>query len=246
MTKHPELFASLAAPFDQREVKKRPQGGRDLFYITARTVMNRLDEVLGPENWFDEYTPGEHSVLCKLTIRLPDGSLLTKADAGGYAGMADEGDDDKSGFSDSFKRAAVKFGIARYLYRDGVPSFASDHAPEAAPATNGKQAAYQPPAKDQRGTYGPGPTSTQPPRAGAIDDHGPRDGRKLFGWCKDMEAKHQVGLIKYINGWAKLQEFPGRMVDWDAEQVRLAHAECVRKLAAIAKGEDPRETARGN
>jgi len=69
--------------------------------------MNRLDNVLGPENWWDEYIPSENSVLCRLSIRLPDGSTLTKADAGGYAGMADQGDDDKSGFSDAFKRAAV-------------------------------------------------------------------------------------------------------------------------------------------
>jgi hypothetical protein len=100
MTKHPDLFAALAAPFDAHEVKVRSQAGRQLHYITARTAMNRLDNVLGPENWWDEYLPGENSVLCKLTIRLPDGSLLTKADAGGYAGMADSGDDDKSGYSD--------------------------------------------------------------------------------------------------------------------------------------------------
>jgi hypothetical protein len=37
--------------------------------------------------------------------------------------MSDEGDDDKSGFSDAFKRAGVKFGIGRYLYRDGVPGW---------------------------------------------------------------------------------------------------------------------------
>ena len=53
----------------------------------------------------------------------PDGSVLTKCDAGGYAGMADSGDDDKSGYSDAFKRAAVKFGVARYRYRDGAPTF---------------------------------------------------------------------------------------------------------------------------
>lgn len=96
--------------------------------------MNRLDHVLGPENWWDEYTPSENSVLCRLTIRLPDGSTLTKADAGGYAGMADSGDDDKSGYSDAFKRAAVKFGVARYLYRDGVPAFVRERIPSAATA----------------------------------------------------------------------------------------------------------------
>src|SRR3982750_1461678 len=133
MTKHPDLFAALAAPFDQSEVKIRSQQSRQLHYITARTAMNRLDTVLGPENWWDRYVPGEKSVLCELTIRLPDGSTLTKADAGGYAGMADSGDDDKSGYSDAFKRAAVKFGVARYLYRDGVPTFVQERAPAPEP-----------------------------------------------------------------------------------------------------------------
>src|SRR5215207_6903858 len=148
MTQHPDLFAALAAPFDPSEVKIRSQSSRQLHYITARTAMNRLDSVLGPENWWDRYVPGENSVLCELTIRLPDGSTLTKSDAGGYAGMADSGDDDKSGYSDAFKRAAVKFGVARYLYRDGVPTFvhpsvaAVDHqeAPTAAEAEPAREA----------------------------------------------------------------------------------------------------------
>src|SRR3954470_11118167 len=129
MTQHPDLFAALAAPFESHETKIRSQTGRQLQYITARTVMNRLDNVLGPENWWDEYVPSENSVLCRLTIPLPDGSALTKADAGGYAGMADQGDDDKSGFSDAFKRACAKFGVARYLYRDGVPQFVREREP---------------------------------------------------------------------------------------------------------------------
>ncbi len=135
MTKFPDLFAALAAPFESYEVKLRTApGGRQLHYITARTAMNRLDSVLGPENWWDEYVPSQNSVLCKLTLRLPDGSTVTKCDAGGYAGMADQGDDDKSGFSDAFKRAAAKFGVARYLYRDGVPAFVREREPGAAEA----------------------------------------------------------------------------------------------------------------
>lgn len=136
MTNHKDLFAALAAPFEPGEVKSRTQAGRQFHYVTARTVMNRLDEVLGPENWWDEYHAAENSVLCKLTVRLPDGVLLTKQDAGGYAGMADSGDDDKSGYSDAFKRAAVKFGTGRYLYKDGVPHFAME-SPSPAPPANG-------------------------------------------------------------------------------------------------------------
>ena len=125
MTQHPDLFAALAAPFDAGELKLRPQAGRQMPYVTARTIMNRLDEVLGPENWWDDYVPLEHSVICRMTIRLPDGTMLTKCDAGGYAGLADPGDDDKSGFADAFKRTAVKFGVGPLsLSRRSCPVFA--------------------------------------------------------------------------------------------------------------------------
>lgn len=136
-TAFPELFAALAKEFPREEVKFLPKGGRQLAYVTARTVMNRLDEVLGPENWSDRYTPGSESVMCSITVRLPDGREVTKCDAGGYAGMSDSGDDDKSGFSDAFKRAAVKFGVGRHLYRDGVPNFEPPTEHHAANHQNG-------------------------------------------------------------------------------------------------------------
>jgi hypothetical protein len=37
--------------------------------------------------------------------------------------MADQGDGEKSGYSDAFKRAAAKFGVGRYLKGDGAPSY---------------------------------------------------------------------------------------------------------------------------
>jgi hypothetical protein len=128
-TAYPEIFAALAAEFEPREVKSRSQAGRTFRYVTARTIMNRLDSVLGPENWFDDYTMvGENSCICWLTIHIGD-LAITKVDAGGSAGMSDAGDDDKSMVSDAFKRAAVKFGPGRYLYGDGVPSFLAAWTP---------------------------------------------------------------------------------------------------------------------
>jgi hypothetical protein len=226
MTQHPDLFAALAAPFDPSEVKVRSAASRQLHYITARTAMNRLDNVLGPENWWDEYVPSENSVLCRLTIRMPDGSTLTKADAGGYAGMADSGDDDKSGYSDAFKRAAVKFGIARYLYRDGVPTFVQERIGSTEPATPAAD-----PAQSSAPLHSQAPAPAQ--RQGSANGNTPRTGKALFAWTKEQEQRYQVGLLKYLNGWAKLQEFPGRMIDWDAEQVALAYSEASRKLQSI-------------
>jgi hypothetical protein len=232
MTQYPDLFAALAAPFDSHEVKLRQApGGRQLHYITARTAMNRLDNVLGPENWWDEYLPLEHSVLCKLTLRLPDGSTVTKSDAGGYAGMADQGDDDKSGFSDAFKRAAAKFGVARYLYRDGVPTFVRERAGD---AVSPPEPAAPAEVAQNGNTNGNGPA----PARERSRDQAPRTGKALFAWTKDMEQRHQVGLLKYLNNWGKLQEYPGRMIDWDAEQVALAYGEAIRKLQAIQPSRD--------
>ncbi len=217
MTQHPDLFAALAAPFEPEEVKVRSQSSRQLHYVTARTVMNRLDSVLGPENWWDEYVPSENSVLCRLSIRLPDGTTLTKADAGGYAGMADSGDDDKSGYSDAFKRAAVKFGVARYLYRDGVPKFVQERIPATEPASPAEPAGAAAPARP----------------SAAANGAPPRTGKALFAWTKDQEQRYEVGLLKYLNSWAKLQEFPGRMIDWVEETMEMVGA--VLALVALVR-----------
>jgi len=229
MTQHLELFAALAAPFDPEEIKVRSQAGRSLPYITSRTIMNRLDDVLGPSNWWDEYQPLEHSVICRLTVRLPDGTVLTKCDAGGYAGMADPGDDDKSGFADAFKRAAVKFGVGRYLYRDGVPRFArpdrqARHEPAPSPSVGSSVAA---PANKEA----PAPdASPRPPADGASP---PRSGRALFAWTKKQDESNNYGLMQYLTSWARSQKFPARMVDWNADQAAQCYAEACRKVQTI-------------
>ncbi len=244
MTQHPDLFAALAAPFDPDEVKLRSQAGRQLHYVTARTIMNRLDDVLGPENWWDDFVPLEHSVICRMTIRLPDGTVLTKSDAGGYAGMADPGDDDKSGFADAFKRAAVKFGVGRYLYRDGIPKFARDSLKgrgEVVPQPVDPPAPQAPTAPAVAA-----PSVAPPTRTNEEGLSPPRSGRALFAWTKDQDEKYEYGLLKHLNAWAKRQDFPQRMVDWDAEQVTRAYSEGCRKIRAIHSMEHATEAALSN
>jgi hypothetical protein len=114
----------LAAPFSESLIRFKPgafAGRRALAlpYVDVRVIEDRLDEVLGPRNWQDEYEclPGG-SVTCKLKIRLDD-EWITKMDVGSAAEHMDEGDRRKAAFSDALKRAAVKFGIGRYLYRVG-------------------------------------------------------------------------------------------------------------------------------
>jgi hypothetical protein len=96
-------------------------------YIDARDVMDRLDEVVGVENWQDEYTLiGDGQVMCKLSVRFGD-AWVTKCDVGGESEQPDKGDREKAAFSDALKRAAVKFGIGRYLY--SMPAQWCDYDP---------------------------------------------------------------------------------------------------------------------
>jgi hypothetical protein len=116
------LTQELAAPFDPREVRFKPavvSGNRALAlaYVDARAIQDRLDDVVGVEGWQDEYEClPDGSVVCKLHVRL-GGEWVTKTDVGGQSEQPDEGDRRKAAFSDALKRAAVKFGIGRYLYR---------------------------------------------------------------------------------------------------------------------------------
>ena len=223
-TDFPEVFAKLSSPFDADEVRSRNQAGRQLQYITARSAMNRLDEALGPEHWKDEYTPTESGLRCRIWFRLePGGEWLWKEDGGAAAGMPEADNDEKSGYSDAFKRAAVKLGVARYLYKDGTPDY-GDEAPQASQAPAQSRPAPAP----QRDH----PPQTQPQPGGSYGNL-PRNGRALFAWTKEMESKHEVSLLQHINEWAKRQGLPGRMVDFDEDQVKLAAAEAIRKLDSL-------------
>src|SRR5437899_1876974 len=116
------LTEQLAEPFDAEEVKFKPgviSGNRSLAlpYVDARVIQDRLDEVLGVSGWQDEYEClPDGSVVCRLRLRLGE-EWITKMDVGGPSEQPDEGDRRKAAFSDALKRAAVKFGVGRYLYR---------------------------------------------------------------------------------------------------------------------------------
>src|SRR5579871_4925265 len=116
------VMKQLAAPFDPREVRFKPgviSGNRALAlaFVDARVIQDRLDEVLGVTGWQDEYEClPDGGVVCRLRLRLGD-QWITKMDVGGPSEQPDEGDRRKAAFSDALKRAAVKFGIGRYLYR---------------------------------------------------------------------------------------------------------------------------------
>ena len=120
MTTDAEMFAALSEPFPADAIHWRvgattgdKKKGIGLAYIDARDVMDRLDEVVGCDAWQDTYAETNRGrMLCALSL-LINGQWITKSDGAGDTDV--EGD--KGGISDAFKRAAVKFGVGRYLYR---------------------------------------------------------------------------------------------------------------------------------
>src|SRR5215211_4813896 len=126
------ITRALSAPFGDAEVKFKPQAvkgnrARALAYVDVRAIMDRLDKVLGVENWQDGYQLlPDNSVMCRLRLRIGR-RWITKMDVGGPSEQPDGGDRLKAAFSDALKRAAVKFGIGRYLYR--LPQQWADYDP---------------------------------------------------------------------------------------------------------------------
>lgn len=118
-----EVLTKLAEPFEAEAIDWRVGAtngdktkGIALAYLQARPVMDRLDTVMGPENWIDSYEPiqgsnGPVGFICTLALRL-NGEWITKTDASDTSDI----EPIKGGVSDSFKRAAVKWGVGRYLY----------------------------------------------------------------------------------------------------------------------------------
>lgn len=86
-----------------------------LAYVDNRAIMNRLDEVVGIGAWRNEYLPLPNSVgdgaMCGISIKI-DGEWITKYDGSDNTAV----EATKGGLSSSMKRAAVMWGVGRYLY----------------------------------------------------------------------------------------------------------------------------------
>jgi hypothetical protein len=119
-----EIMKKLQEPFPPDDVEWRvdrvakyngEQYAYVLCYITNRAIMQRLDEVFGPMGWHNEFREWKgKGQLCGISVWDKEGEWWV---------MKWDGADDsqfeatKGGLSDSMKRAAVQWGIGRYLYK---------------------------------------------------------------------------------------------------------------------------------
>jgi hypothetical protein len=123
-----KALAAFFAPKDIQFFAVDPKATGDAlrFYAQVNTsaIINRLDIVLGQDGWREQYESlTSDSVKCIISARFtPDGEWVYRAGIG--TGLTQ-----KSAHREAFERAAVKYGIGRYLY--DLPEMRSTVLPQA-------------------------------------------------------------------------------------------------------------------
>jgi len=116
LTKLSEEFPQAAISWRAQSITKDGNKAMALAYIDARDVMKRLDECCGLAGWQCRYPHANGKTICEIGIKCGN-DWVWKADGSGDTDIEAE----KGAISDAFKRAAVKWGIGRYLYDMGTP-----------------------------------------------------------------------------------------------------------------------------
>jgi hypothetical protein len=232
------LMEALAKPFSGAEVKFKPgavSGNKALAmpYVDARVIQDRLDEVLGVDGWMDDYECRESgSVICRLRCKLAS-EWITKVDVGSPSEQPDDGDKLKAAFSDALKRAAVKFGVGRYLYREKAQW--CDYEPQkrkflTQPKLPGAPSVPEKSRQERAERPPPKPTANGAPPP-------PKDGTECRKRLEDLDAALAAKgvcapgeLMKFMlqkateNGWP-CEVWPADIERWkplDFENVRMA------------------------
>lgn len=111
----------LRAPFPPEDVeflakgKPGPSGKSQVVaYVDARCVQDRLDAVVGPGAWSFEWQP--ISLDSKGDVSVAKGTLTIRGVAKSDVGTASNFEASLGAVSHALKRAAVMWGIGRYLY----------------------------------------------------------------------------------------------------------------------------------
>ncbi len=133
-----KFFEALGQPFPYSDVNWRFQyvdkeklEGFAVPYLDARAIADRLDNVVGQNNWKDSYTPWHtymekveekgkvttkqiQSQICILSIYDEERKeWIDKSDGAENTDI----ESIKGGLSDAFKRSAVKWNVGRYMYK---------------------------------------------------------------------------------------------------------------------------------
>ena len=89
-------------------------------YVDSRQVRDRLDEVCGPHCWQSNYKEIKGNAYCGIGVKCGE-DWVWKWDCGAMVARQDQTAEEdlmkiKGEASDAFKRAAVQWGVGRFLY----------------------------------------------------------------------------------------------------------------------------------
>jgi hypothetical protein len=114
------ITQELAAPFSVSSIEWKPtgKGGANVrtslvAFVSARVVAERLDSVLGCGGWGFDY---EVLAMDNGEIKTCKGVLSIGGISKSDVGSSSNWEPSKGAVSDALKRAAVLWGVARYLY----------------------------------------------------------------------------------------------------------------------------------
>jgi hypothetical protein len=115
------MHSELLKPFPEADIEWRVgRAGKTgdkiwcmtLAYVTNRAIMERLDLVIGMDDWQNEFREIKDGMLCGISIRI-NSEWVTKWDGAGQTPF----EPIKGMISGAEKRAGVPWGIGRYLYK---------------------------------------------------------------------------------------------------------------------------------
>jgi hypothetical protein len=107
----PSLSEKMPYKWRVQSFSKNKAEATCVAYIDSRDVMDRLDKVC-IYGWERSHSEIKGNIYAVVTIIMPDGSRISRMDCGTESSTEKE----KGESSDSFKRAAVNWGVGRFLY----------------------------------------------------------------------------------------------------------------------------------
>lgn len=233
-----EIGRRLREPFNPDSVEFRVQGKANqngkaqvVAYVDARCVQDRLDDVVGPGAWSFDWSP---LVVEKGDVQVAKGTVSIHGVAKSDAGTASNFEQSLGAVSHCFKRAAVQWGIGRYLYdlpTQWVPvnerGFIADHVlaelRRRLPAPVNYQPASQPASPPHRESP-PQPQQQQRPAASAPSDVKPatqqqqgKPAAAFLGWngLADVEFRKRCNALG-VKTAEEVDRLLRRALEWGA------------------------------
>ncbi|SIO37827.1 Rad52/22 family double-strand break repair protein [Singulisphaera sp. GP187] len=263
------FWRELLAPFDESQLSFTSRGGKKLTYVDKRAITNRLDSVVGPHGWYPEYEATARGYKCRLYISVPMATpgtsvFMHKEDGAGFEEMGstnkqtgefeyDVDNDEKSGYTNALRRAAQDaWGIGRYLYGKGIPSFLDPKAKSLQPLVAPSAAAAALAADKARNadsdahgrahetmsehgrTSAAAPPQTQTPPQRQFDNFRiPRPGKSVFAWSKEMEKTFETSVTSGMIREGEERGWGSQMATWSEQQVTEIAMGAIRFITTL-------------